>query len=239
MSELQDSQNQTASMSAGPEAMMREMQLQQERDRNESKLAEIEKYYKREMEDMGIPYGYREFTVKTWNPDLQPEIPAGEWRKLWNVAMTGKNLILYSLPFNEENVGVGIGKSHFTTALLWERRKRNLWNNPERFLWLSARSWSMKFSNGGIQQGEMADRIASARIVLIDDIGQEGDGKRRLAIADTLAIAHENETQILGSANITREEMGRYYGSAIISRIEGNGDIVGIKGIDLRRTPCV
>jgi len=178
---------------------------------------------------MGVPKGLRRMTLEAFN------ITAA-WRIHMDHVLAGKNLLLCA--GDERSPAVGVGKTHFFTAMLprlWDLSGRGRF---DEYRWLSSSIWGMKLGNAGIKQSKLIERLHDARVVYIDDLGQEEKGKQSSSIITTLNAAYNAGAQLLASSNLTQDQLVERYGEAIISRFEGDGGrIVPLTGKDKRVKP--
>lgn len=185
-----------------------------------------------QLRDMGVPSGLRDLALKSYDLSLQEGWNSakitGMLAEAWHTIRNGRWVTLQG--------PAGVGKTHLAVRWLWRLRLlRPFSNDLYQWRFIGARDWSIKYAAAGIEADGLFDRALSARVIVLDDIGQEGTGRRREGISDLIACAYDRRKQVIITTNLTDEEIVQRYGGSIVSRIDAEGNIrLTIKGRDLR-----
>jgi DNA replication protein DnaC len=196
-----------------------------------SDLAELENRIDDKLRIMKVPMRLRELATKEFNLDLQPAWDRDDAHKWlsdsWNGLLDGKWVTLRG--------PAGIGKTHLAVRWLWNLRKRKLDFCTANFRFLSSRTWSRDMAMAGFRAEEVAEELGRVKVIVLDDLGQEGDIKRSQAICDLIWDSFNECKQMIITTNLSNDEIIDRYGDACLSRMQGEGNrILNLNGRDCR-----
>ncbi len=221
-----------AAMLLNPAEPAREAEGQTVQSELALRVAWLNTQVETQLRDMSVPSALREFALKHFDVTLQAGWNAEKMISMlaeaWKTVRNGKWVTLQG--------PAGVGKTHLAIRWLWRLRLLRPYSlDLSTWRFIGARDWSIRYSSAGIDADSLFDRALLGKVIVIDDIGQEGTGRRREGISDLLACAYDRRKQIILTTNLTDEELVARYGGSIVSRIDAEGNIrLTIKGKDLR-----
>jgi len=136
---------------------------------------------------------------------------------------------------------VGLGK---TTACAWlalEVGRAWGWNTGSRvtadeapLVWLDGPRLS-QLSRYDVEAAEVLDAAATARLLVVDDAGREGNRPAVEALSDVLTERLDRGRRTALSTNLRGDAFKARYGAPLADRLRAAGHVVGLRGASMRQ----
>lgn len=136
--------------------------------------------------------------------------------------------------------GVGVGKTVAAALVFADAVRKHPWNNEatgsnENPLVFIRASRLTSLTDWNADHARWLDQLLAARLLVLDDLGDEGTGPAVQRVTDLLLARCDKKRRTVITSNLTAEALKRRYGEALFDRIRTMSIAPNLAGLKSHR----